>query len=204
MSSKIVKDPRNEIQQAALELLHEEGHSALSVRRIAVKAGCSTMGVYHWFGGKEGLVDALLIDGFKGFADALQKSRPKKTDRALPALMAQGRAYRTWALANPVYYRVMFLQAIPDCIPGVEAQLAGLVAYETLRSEIVREQKLGTIKEKDADVVALSVWGLVHGLVSIELTSAEPPSLSKNALLHNQAFEMALALVSRGLCVDAK
>ena len=39
------------ILEAASELLSTEGASALSVRRIATAAGCSTMGLYSRFGG---------------------------------------------------------------------------------------------------------------------------------------------------------
>ena len=42
-----------------------EGPGALTVRRIAAAAGMSTMNVYSRFGGKDGVLDELFVDGFR-------------------------------------------------------------------------------------------------------------------------------------------
>jgi AcrR family transcriptional regulator len=69
-------DTRARILDAALRLLADEGHAALTVRRVATEAGCSTIGVYTWFGGKDGLIDALWTEGFASFAAALRRAKP--------------------------------------------------------------------------------------------------------------------------------
>ena len=83
-------DPRSAILEAALEILKAQGHEALTVRKVAERAGCSTIGVYTWFGGKDGLVDAILIDGFRAFAGALMKAR--RVSGPLGGLVAQAQA----------------------------------------------------------------------------------------------------------------
>src|SRR4051812_15785478 len=64
-----VPQPRDETSTAILEaagtLLAKEGAEALTVRRIAAAAGCSTMGLYSRFGGKDGVVEHLFIEGFQ-------------------------------------------------------------------------------------------------------------------------------------------
>ena len=50
---------------AAHRLLADHGSEALTVRRIATEAGMSTMNVYSRFGGKDGVIDELFIDGFE-------------------------------------------------------------------------------------------------------------------------------------------
>lgn len=47
------------ILQAALDLLAEQGFAALGVNAIARAAGCDKQLVYRYFGGREGLVDAM-------------------------------------------------------------------------------------------------------------------------------------------------
>ena len=49
--------------------------AALTVRNVAAAAGCSTTGVYTYFGGKDGLVDAIFVDGFEKFDAALDGRR---------------------------------------------------------------------------------------------------------------------------------
>jgi AcrR family transcriptional regulator len=197
-------DTRSEILAAALEILREGGHQALTVRAVATRAGCSTIGVYTWFGGKDGLVDAILIDGYHSFAEALRADtdslRPAlEGSAALRGLVAQGRAYRAWALAHPTEYHVMFGRAVPGHVPGGEAIVAGMVAFELLRTEVTAAQASGAIATRDTDAVAMAVWGVAHGLVSIELSQPGPPSLTADRSLHERTFDLAMAMVVAGL-----
>ena len=190
-------DTRGLILAAALTILTTEGHPALTVRRVATQAGCSTIGVYTWFGGKDGLVDAILIDGFEGFAESLRTARRRRGPFGV--LLAQGFAYRQWALAHPTYYQVMFMQAVPGHVPSDAATIAGLTAFEILRTEICRLQDAGIIAHRDADAVAMAMWGTTHGLVSIEIAQSEPHSQTDNTALHNRSFQLALALLAKSL-----
>ena len=71
------------ILEAASELLSKEGASALSVRRIATAAGCSTMGLYSRFGGKDGVVDELYAEGFERLIAAM-RANPSTDDARSP------------------------------------------------------------------------------------------------------------------------
>src|SRR5580658_6277612 len=57
-------DIERELLAAAEAVLVREGPGGLTVRAVAAEAGIAPMGVYNRLGGKEGLVDALLIKGF--------------------------------------------------------------------------------------------------------------------------------------------
>src|SRR3954467_11280742 len=94
------------ILEAASELLSTEGASALSVRRIAAAAGCSTMGLYSRFGGKDGVGDELYAEGFERLVDAMKAEQP--TDDPLADLRRGAGCYRDTALANAPHYLVMF------------------------------------------------------------------------------------------------
>ncbi len=192
-----IPDTRTDILAAALAILDEEGHSSLTVRRVAARAGCSTIGVYTWFGGKDGLVDAILLDGFRRFADALARARPRKSP--LGTLLGQAVAYRRWALENRTSYEVMFMGAVPGHVASDEIQVVGLLAYDLLRGEVVGAQSRNLIDERDADAVAMAMWGLVHGLVSLEIASAEPKGLATRKLFHLRSFEVALTALEQGL-----
>src|SRR5882762_6621421 len=104
------------ILEAASELLSTEGASALSVRRIATAAGCSTMGLYSRFGGKDGVVDELYAEGFERLIDAMKANPP--SDDALADLRRCATTYRGTALANATHYMVMFGGAVPGFVPS--------------------------------------------------------------------------------------
>src|SRR5215213_5805048 len=67
-------ETREALLAAAHDLLAREGAAALTVRRIAAAAGVSTMNVYSRFGGKDGVLDALLIEGFEKLTEVINEA----------------------------------------------------------------------------------------------------------------------------------
>src|SRR5437764_4862024 len=96
---------------AASRILSEEGAGALTVRRIATEAGCSTMGLYSRFGGKDGVLEQLFRDGFERL-QAATEALPATGDAA-GDLRARARAYRRTALDHAAHYLVMFAGVVP-------------------------------------------------------------------------------------------
>jgi AcrR family transcriptional regulator len=123
---------RTRLLQAALDVLQRDGASGLTVRNVTAAAGCSTTGIYTYFGGKHGLVEALYLDGFRSF------------DRAVSALLDAdrledaGREYRRWALANPTHYLVMFGRVVPDFVPSPAAMEEAARSFDALVRAVAR------------------------------------------------------------------
>ena len=155
-------DPRGAILDAALVVLSRDGEAAFTVRNIAREAGCSTTGLYTWFGGKAGLVDAIFIEGFESF-DAALRPAYASTDPA-----ESGRAYRRWALANRTHFLVMFGRAVPDVRPGDAAMARGYQSFQRLVDHVraVRPD----LDDAGAFDWAYHVNATVHGYVLTELT----------------------------------
>ncbi len=191
-------EQRAQILDSALRLLTDEGHAALTIRRVATEAGCSTIGVYTWFGGKDGLIDAIWIEGFASFAAALHRSR--RASGPLGLLRAQAMAYRTWALAHPRHYRVMFMNAVVDHQPSHEAAAISLSAFQALQSAVADAMSRHEIPNADSDTVALACWGIAHGLVSIELAGGVPSSATTGTAsrLADKTYIFALDAMIRG------
>ncbi len=188
---------RRAILDAALTILTEQGHHALTVRRVAAAAGCSTIGVYTWFGGKDGLVDALWIEAFESFGTSLKRSRPAKGP--LGQLVGQARAYRKWALAHPAHYQLMFFNVIPDHTPSTEAADAAAGAYASLLAAIEHSKSNGELRNSDVGTVAHVCWATVHGLVALQLTNSGPEGVTDSSGANTRAFEAALKALVAGL-----
>lgn len=161
-------DQRAELLAAAARLLAAEGPGALTVRRIAAEAGCSTMGVYSRFGGKDGIVDALFIDGFRGLEAAMAAATPGTGDPA-DELLACGRAYRRFALDHPTSYAVMFERAIPGFEPSDDAVVIAAHTFELLQTAVGRAMAGGLIRDADPAEGAQRLWAMCHGWVSLEV-----------------------------------
>ena len=164
-------DQSKAILGAASRILSADGAGALTVRRIAAEAGCSTMGLYSRFGGKEGVVDELYVEGFQHLCDGM--SAMPKTDDPVADLRACARAYRRTALANATHYMVMFGGAVPGFVPTKASRAVAHGAFEWLVASVQRCIDAGAFKG-DATEIAEVWWGSMHGLVMLELVGINP------------------------------
>ena len=156
--------------QAASTLLRDEGPEALTVRRIAAEAGCSTMGVYSRFGGKDGVVDALYREGFLLLRDTI--AGVPETDDVLADLYAGCLAYRCLAHEHATHYRIMFEKAVAF-EPSDESIQAAADAFGQLL-HCVERATAARLLEGDTKVLASSIWATCHGIVSLEIAGKNP------------------------------
>ena len=99
-------DLRRRLLDAASRMISTAGAHRLSLRSLATQAGTSTAAVYALFGGRGDLLQAVTAEGQSRFAAHLAAVAP--TEDAATDLLELGVAYRTSALADPHFYRIMF------------------------------------------------------------------------------------------------
>jgi AcrR family transcriptional regulator len=179
------------ILEAASELLSTEGASALSVRRIAAAAGCSTMGLYSRFGGKDGVVDELYAEGFERLVDAMRSNQP--TDDPLADLRRAANCYRDSAVANATHYMVMFGGAVPGFEPSDASHDLAHAAFDGLVAKVARCTDAGVL-DGSPDQIAELLWGAIHGLVMLEIVGINPLMSDPSS-----RFDRALDVLFRGL-----
>jgi AcrR family transcriptional regulator len=131
---------RRAVLRTAGEILEKEGLESLSLREVARRAGVSHNAPYRHFPDRDGLLVALVEEGFRMLLDALAR-RPRRE---------MGEAYVDFALAHPQRFRLMFGGRVKLSNPDRRA-------YEALKQSFA---DLG----EDAQYAAAAAWGLVHGL----------------------------------------
>lgn len=164
---------------AAGRLLAAEGAGALTMRRVAAEVGCSTTVLYTLFGGKDGLAAGLYREGFERFGRRLAALPPGPDP--LTRLYAISAAYRESALAEPNYYRVMFLGAIPGYVPDDAAVAAGAATFTYLIDAVRDCMDAGVYRPGDPAAVAEVLVAAGHGVISFELTGVFTPSAERYA-----------------------
>jgi AcrR family transcriptional regulator len=177
---------RSRLLEVASEVIAAQGEGAVTVRGVAAAAGTSASAVYALFGSREALVGAVSAEGFRRFGQRLAEVPRTADPRA--DLLALGLAYRDSALAAPHFYRVMFERAVP---PAGQAEPATEHAtFRVLRDAVARA--LGPQAPHDrARDDALALWGLVHGLVSLELAGLAPGDDAARATRYGAALAAA-------------
>ncbi|ROO89600.1 TetR family transcriptional regulator [Actinocorallia herbida] len=152
----------------AAQLLTDEGSSALTMRRMATTAGCSTTVLYRVFGGKDGIADALYREGFTRLKRRLEEA-PRGGGPA-EHLASLGRAYRDNALVERNLYRVMFFAVIPGFAPDEQARAVARASLDVLRAAVAACAEAGIFtRGTDPDEVTDLLWAASHGALSLEL-----------------------------------
>ncbi|GIH80693.1 TetR/AcrR family transcriptional regulator [Planobispora longispora] len=157
---------RARLLDVASQLLVTVGPESLSMRRIAAEAGCSTTVIYTMFGSKEGLAEALYLEGFERFRRRLDTVPPRKN--ALEHLTALGPAYREAALAEPGYYGLMFEKAIPGFTPSERARTLARAALNIFDRVISDCISAGYLIPTQPRKIADSLWAAAQGAISLE------------------------------------
>lgn len=185
-------DQRRLILDAAVEVLSERGPAAFTVRSVADAAGCSTTGVYTWFGNKAGLADAIFVDGFDRFDQAIFDAYP---DREFEDPVGALEACRWWALEHPIQYVVMFGRAIPDHEPSIAARDRALESFGFVELCLAAylESVGATPAGRSLRELATELWATMHGLVMLELTNMLPPAESQPPDLFRTAVRRTLS-----------
>lgn len=110
-----------EIKAAALEQLAEGGPGGLSLRGVARAVGMTVQSLYHYFDSREALLTALVIDGHRALAAAVQEAADASRGRPqAERLLAASNAYRRWALANRPGFLLLYGTPVPGYEPPYE------------------------------------------------------------------------------------
>lgn len=158
--------------EAAAEIVASEGRRGLTLRRLAGAVGTSTMAIYTHFGSMDELRREVRREGFARLRAGLSSVRPTRDPVA--DLWVLGAAYYFSATSSPHLYRAMFLDGPVDA----EDQGTGLDTFMYLVKAVERCRDAGRLPlvAADADPAGLAVelWALEHGLVSLQLAHMLP------------------------------
>ena len=80
------RDLRENLLRTSRELLDKSGPTALSMREVARRAGCTHQAPYHYFTNREAILAALVEAGFDELANRLREARDKAGTEDLRAV----------------------------------------------------------------------------------------------------------------------
>jgi AcrR family transcriptional regulator len=126
-------DNRALILARALELWSDRGYDAVGVQEIVESAGITKPTLYHYFGSKRGLLDALIEDRSAGLRVALVPAVEYRGDLVF-TLESITRRYFAFARANGDFYRMLvaFWFAPPHGDEYAAVMESNLAQHETL------------------------------------------------------------------------
>jgi AcrR family transcriptional regulator len=154
-----------EVLRSALSILDDEGPDGFTVRAIAKRANVAPMAIYNHFGGVNGVIDQLWIQGFEMLGEAINRhSGDVDAD-----FMSAGLAYRRFALENRGLYTLMFLHRFRNYEPSPDSSQVAAQTFQSLVAMVERCQAAGILTHSRAIDAAQVIWSGCHGYVSLEL-----------------------------------
>ena len=98
--------PRLRILEATIDLLETSGLDGLSIRDVCERAGVKAPTVYHHFGDKDGLLEAVVTAGFERYLQGKRDRLP--TDDPIADLRRGWDAHVEFGVAHPAFYALMY------------------------------------------------------------------------------------------------
>jgi AcrR family transcriptional regulator len=153
-------DLRAALLDAALEVLEQDGATALSLRAVARRAGVSPAAPYRHYADREALVSAVAAVGYLDLAERLGAAHPAPSTAEQLADVAV--AYVRFAIERPALFRIMFSE---PCDRDNDERVAATAAVTLYLREIVAR----AFPDSDPEALAPAIWALVHGLAFLHL-----------------------------------
>ncbi|MFJ8027894.1 TetR/AcrR family transcriptional regulator [Streptomyces sp. NPDC096311] len=163
----------------------------VSTRAVSAAAGVHPPTVYRLFGDKEGLLDAVVADGFTAYLTSRAARKP--TDDPVEDLRAGGDPHVGLGLANPALYTLMYGRYRP----GTPSPVA-LAAFEVLAEHMRRIAEAGRPRvpeDRAADLVHAAGCGTTLTLIATpgDRRDPEPARTAREAVIAAIAMDAPVA-----------
>jgi AcrR family transcriptional regulator len=163
------EEVRANILETAWEMIVTEGWPSFSIRKVADAIEYSVPVIYSHFENKDAILLEFNRKWFQLLVGALAVAKGGQ-DKPCDQLRAMGRAYWGFAFGNKEYYQLMFGLGIPGC--DAASKIPAMTAFKDIViGSIVAMVAPGKKPTFDPFLKYQSFWSMLHGLVSINMSS---------------------------------
>jgi AcrR family transcriptional regulator len=162
-------DLKNALIKAGVQILSKEGIEGLSLRKVAQRAGVSHNAPYSHFPDKQSLIAAISTEGFNQLYGQIDAAVSEYYNDPKRQLQEGAWAYVQFAIKNTDTFKIMFsgiLEKEKEYPAFIE------ISQKTFERvvQIVRDcQDTGILRAGSSELMAVAVWGQIHGIVSLLL-----------------------------------
>jgi TetR/AcrR family transcriptional regulator len=163
-------DNRETILDQALTLFSERGYDAVGVQEICEAAGITKPTLYHYFGSKRGLLEAILDCSFARLKTRLAAAADYRGDLPL-TLQTIAETYFTFASEYPAFYRLQLaLWFAPQESEGFKA----VIIQNRFQYEVIEKVFLNAVPQHGNmrgrhQAYALTFLGMLNTYIGLGL-----------------------------------
>jgi AcrR family transcriptional regulator len=160
-------DNRTNLLEQALRLFAARGYDAVGVQEIVDAAGVTKPTLYHYFGSKRGLLDALLQEHLSGFQQAVGRAAAWQGDLTMN-LRNLAQAYFDFAKQQPLFCQ--FLLSAQIAPQDSEPYQAVTERIEQMFAQVMRlfEQALPHMQGRQRSY-AVTFIGILNTYITLAL-----------------------------------
>jgi AcrR family transcriptional regulator len=152
---------RDEILDAAWELVRRHGLSALSLRDLAQVVGMKAPSLYSYFDSKNAIFDAMFAQGARTYLE--QEAQVESSGDPLTDLKAGMRFFIDFCASDPARYQLMFQRTIPGFEPSPTTFALAIEGLDRLRTRLAR---IGLTDERSLDLLTAIGTGITDQQIS--------------------------------------
>ncbi len=138
------RQTREEILDAALAVMTDNGVAALNLTEVARRVGLRQPSLYQYFNSRTAVYDALFERGMQAHHDAVAAALAR-APAGWSAVRAAMTATLRFAARHPVLAQFLFTRAVPGFVPSEHAYAPSLRQYELIRAAVAAAAERGDL-----------------------------------------------------------
>lgn len=171
MIDEVRGDTRTRLLDAAADMIAAAPGEEVSLRAICAAVGVKMPTLYHFFGSKQGLLEAVIERGFDLYL--AQKSSAESSGDPIQDIRAGWDAHVAFGLANPGFYTLMYGKVRPGYSPAPQARPSEIL--RTLTAQAAEQGRLSVPPDQAAAHILVTNIGVTLRQVVL---ATEDPALS--------------------------
>jgi AcrR family transcriptional regulator len=169
----------DQVVETARRHLADGGPEAVTWRGIAREVGVNPASLYTYFESLDDLFTAVILDSFGRLGSAVGDAARSAADLdPVERLIVCAHAYRSWALAHPAEFNLVFTDRIPGYVAppdgptvAIQDDIFGpfVAALDEIDSRTAGESARTSLSDE-----RVALWALMHGFVMLEINHHLP------------------------------
>ena len=186
--------PRERLIQAAMDLVAASGGASVSTRQITDLAGVTAPTLYHHFGDKDGLMEAVIARGFEEFVE--REVSIERSEAPLEDVKRLWDVHVQFGVTHPQLYMLMFGSSGPSRRPVVVNE-----AERLLEAELLRLAAAGHLAVPPVEA-ARAILAATIGVTLMLIADAPADAEGHDAVAENQLSAQTRDAVLRSILTD--
>ena len=160
---------KDEIVDAARDLVRENGLAGLAMRDLGERVGMKAQSIYSYFGSKHEIYDAMFHQGYAQFVTAMSdtsdtSTKPPESDEDRRVVARRGaHCFFDFCVSDPVRYQLLFQRTIPGFEPSERSWAVATQAYEAMAAQLAA---CGVTDTEHVDMWTALLTGLTDQQIS--------------------------------------